>query len=824
MLLLCALIVGSGSAWAVDIWVKTAPTDFKTGDIVVIVDQTTSKAMTNNNGTSSAPSATEVTLNSDKSEITSEVASTLQWEVTVSEDTYKFGVVNTSNYLYCTDTNNGVRVGTNTNNVFTWVSDPNNTNSTEYFLINSKTSRYIGVYSNQDWRCYTSINSNIKETVTAFYKKTASSDPSVATTITIDDSGITNTNMFVGTAAGSFSATVLAGDQTVEGATVTWSSATPSVATINETTGEVTLVAAGSTVITASYAGVANQYRSSSKDYSLNVINVDPNSPGTEINPYTVAQARAAIDAEDGVIGVYAKGIVSEIVTAYNSQYGNISYNISADGLTSSDQLQAYRGKGIGGAKFTSAYDIQIGDEVVVFGNLKKYNDTYEFDTDNQLVSLKRQEKTVPQLLLEDDFSMEVTATKLVTDLYITDSNGEVTVTSSKPSVAKIENGELVALSKGSTTLTISIAATDTYKPTSGTINVTVNVKNAVQPEGAGAGGFSLVTDASTLKAGDKLLIVNQDVDNAIGTDDSKNNRPAVGVTVKDGKIAEIAQDVQIITLEGETDAWYFNVGDDAYLYASSNSSNQLKTSKKETVGDNGKAKISIEDNVATIIFQGSNARNDIRYNPNNGSPIFSCYASSNATFTKPLIYRQDAATSFDITIGDAGWRTLVTAQDVILPQGLTAYVVTATEDDKVTLQEAGSIKANNPYILNGAKGTYTLSIALGVKAPAENLLQISTESTGNGVYVLAKPDGNEVGFYKWAGNSLGAGRVYLPAPSAGAPEFLGFVFDGETTGVKAIENGRLAIDNAVYNLAGQRVANPTKGLYIVNGKKVIIK
>ena len=116
----------------------------------------------------------------------------------------------------------------------------------------------------------------------------------------------------------------------------------------------------------------------------------DPNAPGTETTPYTVAQARAAIDAGTGVTGVYATGIVSKIVTPYNEKFGNISYNISADGTTEGDQLEAYRGFGKEGAWFTSADDIQVGDEVVIYGNLTKYNSTYEFAEGNQLVSLKR--------------------------------------------------------------------------------------------------------------------------------------------------------------------------------------------------------------------------------------------------------------------------------------------------------------------------------------------------------------------------------------------------------------------------------------------------
>ena len=110
------------------------------------------------------------------------------------------------------------------------------------------------------------------------------------------------------------------------------------------------------------------------------------------VTPYTVAEARAAIDAGTGVTGVYATGIVSEIVTPYNSEYGNISYNISDDGTTTADQLQVYRGKSYEGANFTSEDDIKVGDVVIVFGTLSKYNSIYQFNNGNKLVSLERAE------------------------------------------------------------------------------------------------------------------------------------------------------------------------------------------------------------------------------------------------------------------------------------------------------------------------------------------------------------------------------------------------------------------------------------------------
>lgn len=98
----------------------------------------------------------------------------------------------------------------------------------------------------------------------------------VATTTIIDDSNITNTDIYNGTEAGSLSAAVKDNNNiTIEGAIVTWASDNEDVATINEN-GVITLIAAGSTTITASYAGVENTYKPSSDTYELTVVDNTP--------------------------------------------------------------------------------------------------------------------------------------------------------------------------------------------------------------------------------------------------------------------------------------------------------------------------------------------------------------------------------------------------------------------------------------------------------------------------------------------------------------------------------------------------------------------
>ena len=172
---LLMVVFGNVGALALETWVATAPGDLVEGDVVVIVDLNDEVAMPNDGGGSSAPAATKVELSDDKTQIIGTVGDNLQWTVKRSEDVYQFYATETT-WLYCTTSNNGVRVGANSNKNFNIVADPNNNHAD--FLFNTDQSCYLGVYISsgtaQDWRRYSSINANIKGTVTKFYKKVES--------------------------------------------------------------------------------------------------------------------------------------------------------------------------------------------------------------------------------------------------------------------------------------------------------------------------------------------------------------------------------------------------------------------------------------------------------------------------------------------------------------------------------------------------------------------------------------------------------------------------------------------------------------------------
>lgn len=139
----------------------------------------------------------------------------------------------------------------------------------------------------------------------------------------------------------------------------------------------------------------------------------------------------------------------------------------------------------------------------------------------------------------------------------------------------------------------------------------------------------TLVTDASTLKTGDKIIIVNQDRTFALSATQNTNNRGQAAVTKNADNTVNWKSDagVQVLTLgEGTTTGTFsFNTGS-GYLYAASSSSNYLKT--KAMLDDNGSWTILIDKDtgVATVTAQGTYTRNLLKYNST--SSLFSCYAS----------------------------------------------------------------------------------------------------------------------------------------------------------------------------------------------------
>ena len=200
------------------------------------------------------------------------------------------------------------------------------------------------------------------------------------------------------------------------------------------------------------------------------------------------------------------------------------------------------------------------------------------------------------------------------------------------------------------------------------------------------------------------------------------------------------------------------------------------------------------------------------------------------------------------LEVASIGYSTYYSDRRLSIPESVKAYVVTSVENREVVLEQVtGIIPAHTGLILRGAgKHTFVASTDASTSDVSGNLLKGTTTKTlitpaeGYTCYVLANPkDGNGVGLYRASlnqndGKSFynNANKVYLPVENADVEEgdgqsarALRFRFGG-TTDIETMEttdNGQQS--RVIYDLTGRRITEIVeKGIYIVNGKKVVIK
>ena len=160
---------------------------------------------------------------------------------------------------------------------------------------------------------------------------------------------------------------------------------------------------------------------------------------------------------------------------------------------------------------------------------------------------------------------------------------------------------------------------------------------------------------------------------------------------------------------------------------------------------------------------------------------------------------------------------------------GLTVYTAAVNETKtKVMLREVTSkrVPANTAVVLHGAAGSYTGCIIADADAITGNDLQIASEAmTGNGkIYVLNRVDG-VVGFYKLkSSGTLAKGKAYITLEgNTGAP-MLSMSEDSEVTAIEMLPTDACQYQKGYYTLDGRLVERPTKGVYVVDGRKIVVK
>lgn len=527
----------------------------------------------------------------------------------------------------------------------------------------------------------------------------------------------------------------------------------------------------------------------------------------TKVTPITVAAALTAINAlDDGgtIADQCVSGKVSQ-VDGYNSTYKSITYWIYDDGSTTS-QLKVYGGLGLNGAGFTKMTDLNVGDQVVVYGTLKKYvsnsNTTPEFTQNSQLLSYEATGTPTP-IISANNVTIDSEAT-----------SGEITYSITNPAGASLT----AAVKEGNWISNINVSAD----------KVT----------------FSVTQNTGELRVGYITLSY-------------------TGATNKDVKVTQNA------TYGTATIPFAFDDGKDAIETTNGLTQNSLSSdyssSPKLKFNDAGDYLI-LKINSAAQVLNFDIKGNGPSENPWNGT--FKVQTSADGvTYTDLKTYNNTVLTDFlreslqlastvryikwiytektsgnvgigrigvnceAVTVSESGYATFCTSNKINYAgtTGVKVYKVSAIGESSVSLEEITVAPENTPVIIKADNGTYAFNIAANTAAVTGNLLKVSdgniTSDDDNDVYALAsKGETPVVGFYKVKANTkVPAGKCYLSVAKAEATarDFLSFIEEGATS-INAIENGQST--NEVFDLQGRQIKNPTKGLYIKNGKKVIIK
>lgn len=537
---------------------------------------------------------------------------------------------------------------------------------------------------------------------------------------------------------------------------------------------------------TAGKKTVTVTYENKTCTYDIEVKTIE----NTKERAYTVSEAIALIDAgKDLASQVYVKGVVSEIVTKYNPDFGNVSFDVSVDGSTEGEQFRFYRTQKDAENTYTEDPNIEVGATVKGCGTLLLYKDKktqkeiYEFAAGNYLVEYKA---PVEKVLKSIAISGEATKTTYF---------------------------------EGETFDPTGLVVTATYEDES-TEDVTGRVKWTFNPE--------------TLAVGTTSVDVTANYQNV----ESTSFKVDVAVSSFDAVDCEAVDFTEVFS--------HVTGKDNEEVKSYQGTSFSMEFAKPQSSRyptkyyANGTAVRAYEGNTITIT-----AVQDIKYVLINyvknyedkgveikglGTNTVVVTTSETSRFTSITVYYKGV--DFRAKSGENYYATFSSDRDV---EFLEAEVFTVNvENGTISLNEIASkqVPANTGVLLRSAKESDVFTyIESAPVIEGTNLLKPASEKMTDGFkyYKLAYDNYTEktgLGFY-WGAAEGGAftvkpGLAYLAVPQAQAANVKGFSFDGTQTGINGVE--ATTAKGAIYNLNGQRVEKAQRGIYIQNGKKFIVK
>ena len=359
---------------------------------------------------------------------------------------------------------------------------------------------------------------------------------------------------------------------------------------------------------------------------------------------------------------------------------------------------------------------------------------------------------------------------------------------------------------------------------------------------------YSFVTDLSTLKAGDQLVIANPATHEAMGkfpyTERSHNRDAIPSHFISETELLINPEFIAELVLEGEPDAWLLKdeegyltvkVGGKNELFVASSPSHSRRNEDKETFLT---ISLSRDNRHHNLVFNVKSSLSWIPKQLTYNSGLYSCYSKRDS---EVALYRRERIVDA-IVIDELKTATYYYGTKAFaLPEGLTAYTIHANNGALIkgrTYKGNQVLPGNQAVIIEGAQGLYLLKEASTSEvADPGNLLRgsdvcqsIEATSQNEKLYKLSIAESESIsslGFY-WD-NETGDRIVNHPhkaylAFTQLSPSTLHFISMPVpiTMGITAIQ--KLSKNDVIYNLLGQKVTRPISGIYIINGKKVYLK
>lgn len=626
-------------------------------------------------------------------------------------------------------------------------------------------------------------------------------DSALATTTTIQVPADFNANLAVGTTAGQLTATVTADDLAIEGAAVTWNSSNENVATI-DANGNVTLVATGSTTITANYAGVENEYKASSATYELTVINkID-----YAVLPFEW-EGGASADFNN-LNGVTTFGLGGDYAVQ-NAPY-QIKFDTTGDYIqvkTDSQPGKVTIGVKMLGGDNSSSISVQGSSDGETFNEIEKLTISGK---QNDVLTLE----TVQNFGINDRYVRlvftkgsnvgvgPITIAKPTNDPAISAENVEIEYNATSGSIAyeivnPVDGGSLTAVKTTADADWLILGNVEANAvPFTATVNEEATARTAEVE-------LTYVYDDNTVT---KTVTVTQ-----TGNPDAKGtvNNP---YTV--AEVIELFANNEVPT-------------DEVYVKGIVSEIKSFEVPKYQRV------QYYISDDGTTVnqfyvyngyFIDGADFTDYCQLQI--GDEVVVCGKLTTFNTTNEFA-QNNKITSFNrpVKISSAKYATYVTPYDVTFESSVTAYSVTEIGDENITLTEIeGAVPAGSAVVVKADEAkTYTATKTESASELTGNLLKAVTSTEGldssDGNYYVLANGNNGVGFYPVTSGTIAKGKGYLEV-EAGA-KFYGF--GGDETGINDI-NVNVNANDAIYSISGQRLQKLQRGINIVNGKKIVVK